>query len=173
MSQLKVDTITDEEGTGSPDFPNGITAGGLDVYAKGNILGTVSQSGGVPTGAVIQRGSNANGEFVRFADGTQICWHNLTIDQDGQFSGNSRLSGRWIFPVSFVDNNHKTSMTIPAHSSARFVGCNRLDVITFGVNAPSTVSTSVDASVFFQSGTVDTTEARIELIQFVAHGRWF
>ncbi|EOD5855432.1 TPA: phage tail protein, partial [Pseudomonas aeruginosa] len=24
-------------------------------------------------GAVIQRGSNANGEFVRFADGTQIC----------------------------------------------------------------------------------------------------
>ena len=37
------------------------------------VLGTVSQAGGVPTGAIIQRGSNANGEFVRFADGTQIC----------------------------------------------------------------------------------------------------
>ena len=43
------------------------------VYAKGNILGTVAQSAGVPTGAIIQRGSNANGEFVRFADGTLIC----------------------------------------------------------------------------------------------------
>ena len=37
------------------------------------ILGTVSQSGGVPTGAVIERGSNANGEYVKFADGTMIC----------------------------------------------------------------------------------------------------
>ena len=42
-------------------------------YGKNNILGTVSQSAGVPTGAVIERGSNANGEYVRFADGTQIC----------------------------------------------------------------------------------------------------
>lgn len=43
------------------------------LYGMRNILGTVSQSGGVPTGAVIERGSNANGEYVRFADGTQIC----------------------------------------------------------------------------------------------------
>ena len=42
-------------------------------YKKDNILGTVTQSGGVPTGAVIERGSNANGEFVKFADGTMIC----------------------------------------------------------------------------------------------------
>jgi hypothetical protein len=40
-----------------------------NIYAKNNILGTVSQSGGVPTGAIIQRGSNANGEFVLTADG--------------------------------------------------------------------------------------------------------
>ncbi|HBP5929764.1 TPA: hypothetical protein L6A17_07055 [Pseudomonas aeruginosa] len=43
------------------------------LYSRDSILGAVSQSSGVPTGAVIQRGSNANGEFVRFADGTQIC----------------------------------------------------------------------------------------------------
>lgn len=42
-------------------------------YNKANILGTVSQSGGVPTGAVIERGSNANGEYVKFADGTLVC----------------------------------------------------------------------------------------------------
>ncbi|WP_211474939.1 hypothetical protein [Collimonas humicola] len=42
-------------------------------YGKGNILGTVGQTGGAPTGAIIERGSNANGEYVRFADGTQMC----------------------------------------------------------------------------------------------------
>lgn len=46
---------------------------GQRIFSRGNILGTVSQSAGVPTGAVIERGSNANGEYVRFADGTQIC----------------------------------------------------------------------------------------------------
>ncbi len=43
------------------------------VYGQRNVLGTVAQSSGVPTGAIIERGSNANGEYVRFADGTQIC----------------------------------------------------------------------------------------------------
>ncbi|WOI34181.1 hypothetical protein R1T40_05470 [Tritonibacter scottomollicae] len=42
-------------------------------YGQGNLLGMVSESGGTPTGAVIERGSNANGEYVRFADGTQLC----------------------------------------------------------------------------------------------------
>lgn len=42
-------------------------------FCRGNILGTVGQAAGVPTGAVIERGTNANGDYVRFADGTQIC----------------------------------------------------------------------------------------------------
>ncbi len=38
------------------------------VVATDNILGPVSQTDGVPAGAVIERGSNANGDYVRFAD---------------------------------------------------------------------------------------------------------
>lgn len=56
------------------------TALGLGSAAVAPIVGTVSQSGGVPTGAIIQRGSNANGEFVRYADGTQICWKIQTVN---------------------------------------------------------------------------------------------
>lgn len=52
---------------------------GAGGYAKDNILGTVSQTSGVPTGAVIERGSNANGVYVRFADGTQICQKFVTV----------------------------------------------------------------------------------------------
>lgn len=77
-----------------------------EIYHQGSILGTVSQSSGVPTGAIIERGSNANGAYVRFADGTQIC----TVTQThaglavanafgGGFISNS-LS--WTFPATFV-----------------------------------------------------------------------
>ncbi len=43
------------------------------LYTQDSLLGTVAQSGGIPTGAVIERGSNGNGDYIRWADGTQIC----------------------------------------------------------------------------------------------------
>jgi hypothetical protein len=64
--------------------PTDITTGRLmraDYgFGPGNLLGTVAQSGGTPTGAVIERGSNANGDYVRFADGTQICCGKIAVD---------------------------------------------------------------------------------------------
>jgi hypothetical protein len=54
------------------------SAGPAQAFRRGNIVGTVSHTAGVPTGAVVERGSNANGEFTRWADGTQICWHAFT-----------------------------------------------------------------------------------------------
>lgn len=47
------------------------------AYKRSNILGTVSQSSGVPTGAIIERGSNSNGGYVKLADGTMICHINI------------------------------------------------------------------------------------------------
>ena len=52
---------------------NSLSQNAEPIYNQSNILGTVSQSGGAPTGAIIERGSNANGEFVKYADGTMIC----------------------------------------------------------------------------------------------------
>ncbi|MNE25528.1 hypothetical protein D3C80_1188600 [compost metagenome] len=51
----------------------GIWDNGYKVYARNNIVGSASQSGGIPQGAIIERGSNANGEYTKFADGTLIC----------------------------------------------------------------------------------------------------
>lgn len=80
-----------------------LTLAGSQVIARSNLLGMVNQSGGVPTGAVIQRGSNSNGEFVRFADGTQICQHALTIGTSLTASGSIFLSDQsaWTFPAVF------------------------------------------------------------------------
>ena len=67
------------------------------IYNQANILGTVSQSSGVPTGAIIERGSNTNGEYVKFADGTLICSRrNLT----GIISGYT--VSVWTFPTVFM-----------------------------------------------------------------------
>ncbi|WP_278397756.1 hypothetical protein [Stutzerimonas kunmingensis] len=69
---------------------------GPEFYQRSNILGTVSQSGGVPTGAIIERGSNANGGYVRFADGTQIC----RVVHVGGYTANISLTRDW--PALFV-----------------------------------------------------------------------
>jgi hypothetical protein len=60
-------------------------------------VGAVSETDGIPTGAIVQSGSNANGSFVRWADGTQICHHRITL---GFVSGAS-LYAAWTFPQSF------------------------------------------------------------------------
>jgi len=91
----------------SADETKAITKGQLfyDVYLKSNILGNVSQSSGVPTGAVIERGSNSNGEYVLFADGTQICTSgdfsniNVTTGTGNIFKNENPIT--WIFPYGF------------------------------------------------------------------------
>jgi hypothetical protein len=87
------------------------------IYHSRNTLGTVSEESGVPTGAIIQRGSNANGEFVRFADGTQICWRLYTHDFNSDatqtanypaaFSGaDETRSGGWTGTDTSLPNMH-------------------------------------------------------------------
>lgn len=69
------------------------------LYRRGNILGVVSQSTGVPSGAIIERGSHAShGEYCRFADGSQIVWlkrSHLPVAATTTTLG-------WSFPAAFV-----------------------------------------------------------------------
>jgi hypothetical protein len=79
---------------------------GLGSAAIAATLGTVSQSGGIPTGAIVETGSNVNGTYIRWADGTQICHRRygvgLTI---ASAIGNMYYSGgisAVAFPVGFA-----------------------------------------------------------------------
>lgn len=74
-----------------------------EFYQRSNILGTVSQSGGVPTGAIIERGSNANGEYVSFADGTQICLLTVSVGDISNAAGAIYRSSAIIasYPAAF------------------------------------------------------------------------
>jgi hypothetical protein len=77
-------------------------------YHNGNIVGIVAQVGGIPTGAIIQRGGNANGQFTRFADGTQDCWSIVAagVAPNISFGAIFRTSSvPWTYPIAFVDGN--------------------------------------------------------------------
>lgn len=74
------------------------------AFIPENIVGLVSQAGGLPTGAILERGSNANGEYIKFADGTLICWKVQSVTTNvtqaaGSVFFTSALNGQgWAFP---------------------------------------------------------------------------
>lgn len=77
----------------------------FETFHHNNILGTVSEASGIPTGAIIERGSNANGDYIRFADGTQICTHLLSIAAPNTAEGSgfiSAFAGTWTYPAAFA-----------------------------------------------------------------------
>lgn len=113
-----------------------------------DILGTVSQSSGAPTGSIVERGGNANGEYVRFADGTQICTALLTTSTD--------VSTVWTFPASFT--------VAPATSySARSSAPRISNDDTGGVSASSAI---------FNTYTTAGSRAAV-ITAAMAVGRWF
>ena len=105
------------------------------VYGKSNLLAPVSETAGLPTGGVIERGENANGEFVRFADGTQICWSPEFVADADLAAGAIFRSPPvdWTFPLAFFEEpalsqgrqNHSTDYwTVPGlATSTTATGC--------------------------------------------------
>lgn len=79
-----------------------------------NILGTVSQLDGVPTGAIIERGENANGQYVKFADGSVFMqspdyFVDIDIASGSVFRSPTQT---WTFPVETVSAD--STMTLPS-----------------------------------------------------------
>jgi hypothetical protein len=118
-------------------------------------FGTVSDSG---NGAIMERGSNANGEYVKYADGTLICTGTVSIT--GSIVNGGVASGTITLPASFSTttaaffNIGRDS----ASSTALFVGNNYL------------ASTSAGAwELRNQSGATRS----YSITSFFAIGRWY
>lgn len=73
------------------------------LFDSRNILGTVSDSGGSPSGALFESGSNANGSYRRYADGFQMCEHSLAISDVATANGAifGSPSYTWTQPAAF------------------------------------------------------------------------
>ena len=104
-----------------------LTTGNSDpaeVFKQSNILGTVSATGTypnlVPTGAIMESGSNANGDFVKYADGTLICKLTPFTFSGWAFVGsqnNKSLPHNSVFITSSTTRSFVSASTIPTSNS--------------------------------------------------------
>lgn len=130
----------------------------LKSAALSDIVGVVAQTGGVATGAVMESGSNSNGSFIRFADGTQICWFtSSTVTSISVASGTFRRSGSTVmtYPAAFTSNPDVTALTLSVPAAE----------VSFGTVAVVGLTT---ATLIALSGATSSC-----YLGFTAIGRWF
>jgi len=126
-----------------------------------NWSGTVSQNG---TSSVIERGSNANGEYIKFADGTMICTSS-TINAPNQitvaFGSIFRTNDfDWTFPSSFLDSSSWNASGIERSGVG---GCWVARSLAGGETA-----SKASFVVYRPAATANTPGCR-----FIAIGRWY
>lgn len=134
-------------------------------FGRNTILGAVSQSAGVPTGALIEQGSNSNGRYLRFADGTQICtWKTPSAALPavsipvGQIYKSTDIDILWTFPAAFSSE--------PAFSGSVVAGIGNawVGVPEFGINSATSCQFRLYAATPQPGGAI---------VQMIAIGRWF
>ncbi len=148
----------------------GLSEGGVDrgrPYARKNVLGTVSQSGGVPTGALIEQGTNASGRYVRFADGTQICTGLVTLAYSGVAG---ILTVIWTYPATFAAA--PVTSFVSRTSGGDYTNVNIRDMGA-RVVFPGTLTAVLNQySAPGATGTWDST-SQITNVAVTATGRWY
>lgn len=95
----------------------GVPAGG----AMG--IGSINAEALYEQGAkIVESGSNTNGRYVRFSDGTQVCTHRLVLS----FKSHKRLNATWTYPIAFKPH----TVVVPT-------GSMNLSNFNSNVNGPS------------------------------------
>ena len=111
----------------------------------------------MPTGAINERGSNANGEFVKYADGTMFCY---TPNQLNLSGGGTGRSATWTFPSSFISADSYACVFYLLEDSSGVAYFNSF------VSDINQSNTSADASFYVTRGSSSTVSA-------IAIGRWY
>lgn len=96
-----IDPITGG-GTGANTAAGARANLGLGSAATAPLVGIVSQISGVPNGAIMQRGANSNGEYIRFADGTQIAWGKWGLASRTWVANDVYSPGGWLYAAAFI-----------------------------------------------------------------------
>jgi len=129
----------------------------IEIYTTANAVGTVAAGG---SGAIIETGSNANGTYTKFADGTMIAAHSKPAGSNINTAfGNifTTASATWNFPVTFS--------AVPETSVSEKSGVG----FCWGGLGSASISTT-SASFTLQRGVPISNTPAATLI---AIGRWF
>ena len=123
--------------TGTPTTPT------ASVLADSSQIANITAARAAAANA-IQRGSNANGEYVRFTDGTQICWNraveSVACETPSGTVFTSLAATAWTYPAAFVD----TALVIPRSygASARWATISSESATAAGLRVFSTVTSA-------------------------------
>jgi hypothetical protein len=143
-------------GLSGVEFPDGDKAAA--------VVGPVSQVGGVPTGAIMESGSNANGSYVKYADGTMICsYQSLT---SGSLAANTGREITWTYPAAFAAGS------VPSVTGNSGVGTSGTNGIAaqLAIGFPQ-VPGNASTRVHIWNGSGSTVSA--QYANLIAIGRWF
>ncbi|TLX54856.1 hypothetical protein DN824_20450 [Stutzerimonas nosocomialis] len=139
----------------------GVTPG-PEYYRRGNIVGQVSEADGMPTGALVEHGVNANGEYWRYAGGMQLCTYvgDVSLQVTNSYGPGAYGALGWTYPAAFADN---PAVGASARTAANLLASEPLDL-------PGSDMTHACSWAFVdQANTRYTGLARVT---FTAIGRW-
>ena len=136
----------------------GNTTGTATKLAGGGILGTVSQSAGVPNGTIFESGSNSLGTYVKFADGTMIT---ITYNTGpwSVLANSLTVLGPFGNPGTFVNSVYSVAVTAAPSATND----------TYGVVTAYPASTSSAIFVFRNGATAQ----NLSNIKITCIGRWY
>lgn len=137
-------------------------------YTSENLIKTVSQDSGRPTGGVIERGSNANGSYVRFADGTQIC---AITGVTCAFVAANRIAYAWTFPAAFEAGGLVAYAGSATAAGGDFTDVDETDLGAMFFGSSTVTSANVGFRGAGKSPFIATSE--VANCRFMATGRWF
>lgn len=149
----------------------GTAVAGLGTAAHADIVGTMT------AGAIIEKGSNANGSFVRFADGTQITWGRQNKNA-AVAAGTAVAWDEASQPAPFLAGiaNFATHVHFEFWSAAGQTGqplysCNQSYSNT-GKTALIGINMGISPSAAHPSFTYGVIAAASYTVQFMSVGRW-
>ncbi len=104
----------------------------LELYHSGRVMGPVSLSDGVPTGAIIEHQFvGGNGEYTRFANGTQICGTTVALSTSGETT--------WTYPAQFFTAPRVAAVLTGSQAAfARTLSNSNLSIQIGGFNTSGT-----------------------------------
>lgn len=127
---------------------------------------TVFQGDGSALTGIIDSGSNANGFWTRYADGTQICWiAALTLT----YVNSVRVEATWTFPAAF--SGQPAVMAI-ADAGDLFSSATPDGPDVSGVSYANRSASSVDLRLIRVEGRTDFEPGDTCVVSAEAKGRW-
>src|SRR5690606_24377532 len=82
---------------------------------------------------IVEMGSNSNGGYVRWENGLQVCWHQLSFAFTS--GGTNNLLVTWVFPAAFANTNYRMIGVSFTANPTRYIFANSGGKTTSSVNA--------------------------------------